>query len=834
MHHPLKPLVVVLLLGAFSVTLFSIFKDIESISDANFSSQIAATYITADTRSLSGGNRSLGASFDGSDAWAAGDFIASGDYSVDRVTIPLAKNGNPSFNIRAHIYSDDSGKPGVKIGTPSPWLAAGSISGDVNFDAMNAPLLSGRVYWIVLESDRPLYTYGGSVNWPTGYYNCSNGNSAQSVGGSNWDVSCQAVSFTLYSKEALVPEDSFVDTSNILYVSLSGSDSNPCTQSQPCSSFDKAYRTAKPGQTVEIDGGTYGNQTINNDPSKTSSSKVFFRPTAGANVNVGEVVMSGKHAEFQNMFFGSYKTLHTTEDVIFRNIRAGWIGIYSSKNVSIIGGEVYPGPNFLTGCTQANPTCNYDPQISNESGILTPPTDILFDGVSFHGWLRPAGTDFHTECMQAGSGVNVTIRNSKFYDCATHDFFIRSWGEVNGARHTLDNWLFENNYFGATTDGYYSLSFGNDLGARPANVIVRNNSFLQGIIVSGDGTNTRAKVLGNIIAQQASWGCSADVYQYNIYEELLGTSGKCGVTDKIIPIQYVDRGSLNLRLAANSAAIDFIPPTSAGFSVTDIDGQSRPFGNAIDAGADEYVSASNIPTPQPTPSPVTGSCSTSLNQCNTGIFSDTTDTSLSKLWSCLGSNGGTTAYCSLAITPPPVNGLCSTTTVNQCSAGTFTDLTDTSTHNLWTCTGLNGGTTAQCSALIPVTLPPSTNTSSSQTQSSPSPTPSVPSTPPSIPKIIQVDVPAPIPTPSVSKVVQTNVPRPSSGSRSSSKPAQAKPLSTQLVEAVQLPDFSDTINSRFNIGTDTSLLEDIMTILKYFYEYLSDEAKGVVDAIKSN
>lgn len=44
----------------------------------------------------------------------------------------------------------------------------------------------------------------------------------------------------------------------------------------------------------------------------------------------------------------------------------------------------------------------------------------------------------------------------------------------------------------------------------------------------------------------------------------------------------------------------------------------------------------------------------------------------------------------------PQNGLCSTT-INQCLNGTFTDTTDTATNRLWSCVGSNGGTTASCS-----------------------------------------------------------------------------------------------------------------------------------------
>ncbi len=90
----------------------------------------------------------------------------------------------------------------------------------------------------------------------------------------------------------------------------------------------------------------------------------------------------------------------------------------------------------------------------------------------------------------------------------------------------------------------------------------------------------------------------------------------------------------------------------------DIDGISRPQGSAWDIGAYEYYSGQTVTPPVSTP--INGSCSATLNQCLTGAFSDVADTSTNYLWSCLGSNGGTTASCSLPITsvtpPTPTTG----------------------------------------------------------------------------------------------------------------------------------------------------------------------------------
>ena len=69
-------------------------------------------------------------------------------------------------------------------------------------------------------------------------------------------------------------------------MSPTGSDSNPCTQALPCRTFNRTYRVASPGHTVEVAAGSYGGETMQHDPSKTSQNDVIFRPASGAQVTV--------------------------------------------------------------------------------------------------------------------------------------------------------------------------------------------------------------------------------------------------------------------------------------------------------------------------------------------------------------------------------------------------------------------------------------------------------------------------------------------------------------------------------------------------------------------
>jgi hypothetical protein len=79
----------------------------------------------------------------------------------------------------------------------------------------------------------------------------------------------------------------------VVYVSPRGSDAHRCTRASPCKSFDRAYRVATPGQTIELAGGTYPPQLIKVDPTKVHATKnVVFRPAPGARVMIaGELTM---------------------------------------------------------------------------------------------------------------------------------------------------------------------------------------------------------------------------------------------------------------------------------------------------------------------------------------------------------------------------------------------------------------------------------------------------------------------------------------------------------------------------------------------------------------
>ncbi len=364
----------------------------------------------------------------------------------------------------------------------------------------------------------------------------------------------------------------------LLYMSPTGTDGGRCTRSDPCQSFPHAYNVAHAGDVVELAAGTYDapDETIGSDSSHTSGDPVIFRPAPGASVTItAQVRVEASRAFFKDMrFAGGW--FATGDRITFKNINTTAMYIISGTNIRVLGGQVYPGPDYQ-GEQDADPLLG-----SKTNG--TPPTNILIDGVWFHGWLRPPGTDYHTECFQAGSGVNVVIRRSRFSDCATHDLFIQSWGGTNGADNTINNWVLENNFLGATHDGYYSLQLldRDDGSGKAATFLLRNNSWAQDIHIDVRDTTT-VNVVANVGAQsQRECGFSQGIinWSYNVF-----TAARCSKTDRRAPSRFIKVSTLDLRVPPAAAAKNHGDPKN--YPPTDIFGTKRPVGTKPDAGAVE-------------------------------------------------------------------------------------------------------------------------------------------------------------------------------------------------------------------------------------------------------
>ena len=350
-----------------------------------------------------------------------------------------------------------------------------------------------------------------------------------------------------------------------VFIAPSGSDANACSQAQPCRGFDRAYRVASPGATVEVAAGSYPGQTINPDPAKTSASDVLFRPASGAAVTMtGELEANGAHFELRDMTISEVNFPDSADDITLRNIVNHGMWWQGSSNISIIGGEI------------TCPGCDSHSHLQNSGS--TPPRNILFDGVYFHDWQSQAGE--HVECLQILGGDGITIRNSIFKNCgtgngglgATADLHLQAYGSP-----VLKNVLLENNFFYPSGNPY--VIQGEDFD----NFDLRYNSLSGPILLyNGPSAGSGMDFVGNVLTASP---CNAQdnalpiSWRYNVIQ-----GGSCGPSDLNAPLGFLDPNS-NLHLSAGAAARNAGDPSS--YPARDIDGQARFLGTRPDAGADE-------------------------------------------------------------------------------------------------------------------------------------------------------------------------------------------------------------------------------------------------------
>jgi Fibronectin type III domain len=351
-----------------------------------------------------------------------------------------------------------------------------------------------------------------------------------------------------------------------VFISPSGSDSSGCTQAAPCRSFDRAYRVAAAGATVEVAAGSYPGQTINPDGSKTSANDIVFRPASGAAVTMtGELEANGAHFEVRDMTLHQVNFPRSADDITLRNVITHGLWMQGPSNISIIGGEITCG------------ACGYHSHLQNGGSDNAAPRNILFDGVNFHDWHSISGE--HVECLQILGADGVTIRNSIFKNCGTGSGGLGATADLHiawtGVGAMTKNILLENNFFYASGNPYTIQM--DDY----ANIDLRNNSIAGPILMfDRSGPGTGIDIVGNIL--RAS-NCTAEGvainWRYNVIQ-----GGTCGATDKNAAPGFLDTTN-NLHLTAGSPAINAGDPTN--YPSHDIDGQTRPTGTTPDAGADE-------------------------------------------------------------------------------------------------------------------------------------------------------------------------------------------------------------------------------------------------------
>lgn len=367
----------------------------------------------------------------------------------------------------------------------------------------------------------------------------------------------------------------------VVHVAPGGADSNPGTISAPVATFARAYRLARAGGTVEVAGGSYGDQRLGRDPSKRSAQPVVFRPAPGAQVTVKQLdfgqdqfnLLGPHNVTVRNMKIGYIRAWRGSRYLRWENIDARHFDLFDASDVVIRGGDYGP-----CQAPRDDPSC-----VSRIAGRVA---RVTVDGATIHGFTSTDLASFHVDGLFLRGGRDIVIRNSKFYGNMITN--VRIQGQPCCANANV---LIENNWFAPALqgDGVSPRWDAIDVDNGIDRLVIRNNSFVDsGVLLVG--RYTRSRVVGNVFT---NYGCGTGVkYASNVFVPFSRTNGlqACGPTDRRVrSLGYVDANAFDLRLRPDSPAFGAGDPLDC--AAVDIQRRPRLRGLKCDAGAYERQEA---------------------------------------------------------------------------------------------------------------------------------------------------------------------------------------------------------------------------------------------------
>lgn len=422
---------------------------------------------------------------------------------------------------------------------------------------------------------------------------------------------------------------------NTLYVATDGNDASTCSQSSPCLTINAAYQKANPGDTIELAGGTYPNQSIEYRPDAENwptsgsveagfSSNVTVRPTSGATVTVSGIRVDSPHVTIKDM-------TSTAEVFLWLRAKYGRAEKLTSRYVSLNADNTALVKSRVFSPRGTGPDASYDAvRLSGEGPGQPLPSGILLEDNDLGPALKsdkdicwkttdrsncPYGeSDEHLDSVQGLGAKNLIIRRNLIREADSQSMAL---GDEFG---TNENVLVENNVIEgcspprAECEGYFAM------GAKGINFKVLNNTIKGSIYPENGPLETQGYFVGNIVSRLQCYAGYPRRTQ-NLVTSPAATDDLGGCPNNTLGTPtYAEDGR---HLAAGSLGINFGVLNGSG---TDMDCGSRTDGS-VDVGADEFGAGAGCGTtgPQPTPSPPSSSATPASSPVASGNPSPSAD-----------------------------------------------------------------------------------------------------------------------------------------------------------------------------------------------------------------
>lgn len=341
-----------------------------------------------------------------------------------------------------------------------------------------------------------------------------------------------------------------------------GAKGTDCTRQTPCGTFEAAYTVAKAGEIVEVAPGAYGQQLIPALPKPGRA--VEFRASGkgvrveGLEIKADRVVVRGVTST-RNLDVTSDNPADPVEDVRLFDVHTATHYLLGARDFLWRRGSIGPSVDEKASMIGGTPASHR----------------VTYDRVTWHDATRTS-EDVHTECLLALGVQGLTIRNSRFTNCAVFDILLSRIGADPAPRDVvIENTVLEASRDVGDKPAFYALMTGED----PLDgLTLRNNTWDLGLALQGP--ITRGEITGNI-GRVAS--CAPGIrYSHNVF-----TDKRCGPSDRVVRGafgQFVAPADGNWRLKPRAAAIGAADPKHAPAR----DATGKPRVKRPDAGAYEF------------------------------------------------------------------------------------------------------------------------------------------------------------------------------------------------------------------------------------------------------